>query len=58
MGYSDITLIDEGQVCAAAQSYAAKNGGRLTECDVDTLQVTVSGYGPAVFEITLVSVDD
>lgn len=41
LGYSDITLIDESQACAAAQGYAAKNGGRVTSCDVDGLEVTV-----------------
>lgn len=42
LGYSDITLIDESQACAAAQGYAARNGGQLTSCDVDGLEVTVS----------------
>ncbi len=42
LGFSDITLIDESQVCAAAQDYAAKNGGRVTSCDRDGLEVTVA----------------
>jgi hypothetical protein len=42
MGYSDVTLVNDQLVCAAAQSYASQNDSRLTSCVRQGLEVQVA----------------
>jgi hypothetical protein len=42
MGYSDVTLVNDVLVCAAAQSYASRNDSRLTSCVRQGLEVQVA----------------
>jgi hypothetical protein len=42
MGYSDVTLVNDALVCAAAQSYASRNDSTLTSCVRQGLEVQVA----------------
>ena len=42
MGYSDVTLVNDALVCAAAQSYASRNDSTLTSCVRQGLEVEVA----------------
>ncbi len=42
LGYSDLALVDEGRVCAAANDYASLNDSTVTSCDLEGLEVQVA----------------
>jgi len=42
LGYSDVTLVNDALVCAAAQSYASRNDSTLTSCVRQGLEVQVA----------------
>ena len=42
MGYSDVTLVNDALVCAAAQGYASRNDSTLTSCVRQGLEVQVA----------------
>lgn len=42
LGYSDLALVDEGRVCAAAGDYASRNDSTVTSCDMEGLEVQVA----------------
>ncbi len=42
VGYSDLTLVDDGQVCSAAEDYASRNDSIVTSCAREGLEVQVA----------------
>ncbi|CAN5657501.1 hypothetical protein BH20ACT23_BH20ACT23_15310 [soil metagenome] len=42
MGFSDLILVDDGQVCSAAEDYAARNDSVVTSCVREGLEVQVA----------------
>lgn len=42
MGFSDLTLVDDAQVCSAAEDYAARNDSVVTSCSREGLEVQVA----------------
>jgi hypothetical protein len=42
MGFSDLTLVDDAQVCSAAEDYAARNDSVVTSCVREGLEVQVA----------------
>jgi len=42
MGYSDLELLDDAEICGAAEDYAARNDSIVGSCVVDGLEVQVA----------------